>query len=248
MATQGGTCVNKGNLWFTQTQETRLWDSFTLSGSGEITQFCVYFNEAPVTTYIRLQIFRSNGLYWDFVAESEEFSITTLIEENSKTFILSSPISFQAGDYLALTMRGSDNVYVDVSTSVDTDPVKAGHITSNTLKTSWSTKTNGSDWALLVTYNAFISGKYFLKTAGLDSNNGQTWESAWKTVDKAANTLTDGEEVQIEGGTYNAEPAANNIAPVNAGTTGIKYTVWGSASTGTNDGTGIGTVTVEKNT
>ena len=97
-------------------------------------------------------------------------------------------------------------------------------------------------------YGTPITGKYFLRTTGNDSNDGQFWETPWKTIDKAANTLTDGQEVQIEGGTYSAEPAANDIAPVNAGTTGIKYTVWGSASTGTNDGTGTGAVTVEKNT
>lgn len=95
------------------------------------------------------------------------------------------------------------------------------------------------------------SGKRFTRTSangGDDTNDGATWEAPWATIDKAANTLTDGQEVLIESGTYNNEPASNNIAPVNAGAIGIKYTVWGTAGTGTADGTGTGDVKVEKNT
>ena len=92
-----------------------------------------------------------------------------------------------------------------------------------------------------------IAGKYFVQTTGNDSNNGQFWETPWKTIDKAANTLTDGQEVHIEAGVYDAEPTPNDIFPVNAGPTGIKYAWWGSAGTGTDDGTGNGDVKVEIN-
>ena len=88
----------------------------------------------------------------------------------------------------------------------------------------------------------------FVKTGGNDGSDGKSWANAWKTIDKAANTAVDGMNIHIEGGTYDAEPAANDIAPVNAGTTGIKYTIWGTAGSGVSDGTGTGTVTVEKNT
>ena len=101
-----------------------------------------------------------------------------------------------------------------------------------------------------VPYIDYRSVKNFVRTAangGDDANDGASWTNPWATIDKAAKTVLDGAEVQIEGGTYNAEPAANDIAPVNAGTTGIKYTVWGTAGSGTADGTGTGTVTVEKN-
>lgn len=84
-----------------------------------------------------------------------------------------------------------------------------------------------------------ISGKYFVTTGGNDSNSGQWWEDAWTSIDKAANTLTDGQEVHIEAGTY-TETSGDIIAPVNAGSTGIKYTFWGTAGTGTADGTSTG--------
>lgn len=79
----------------------------------------------------------------------------------------------------------------------------------------------------------------YVKTSGNDLNDGRTWENAWATIDKAANTVIDGSEVQIEAGTY-TEVAGDVIAPVNAGATGIKYIIWGTAGTGTNDGISTG--------
>lgn len=96
-------------------------------------------------------------------------------------------------------------------------------------------------------YISIIRNRRFVKTGGNDASDGTTWAAAWATINKAANTLTDGQDCHIEGGIYDAEPAANDIAPVNAGTTGIKYTVWGTAGSGDANGTGTGTVTVEKN-
>jgi hypothetical protein len=83
---------------------------------------------------------------------------------------------------------------------------------------------------------------YYVKTGGNDTLDGSSWANAWATVNKAATTVTDGNTIHIEHGTYNAEPATNKIAPQNAGASGIKYQIHT-----TGGGTGTATVIVEKN-
>ena len=83
---------------------------------------------------------------------------------------------------------------------------------------------------------------YYVKTTGDDAKTGTSWSNAWKTINKAATTVTDGKTVHIGFGTYDAEPAANKIAPQNVGATGIYYL----PETATTGG-GTGTVSVEQN-
>jgi len=68
-----------------------------------------------------------------------------------------------------------------------------------------------------------FSPKYVRATGGNDSNDGDTWATAWATINKAATTVPDGTTVHIGFGTYSNEPASNDIAPVNIGSLGIKY-------------------------
>jgi hypothetical protein len=82
----------------------------------------------------------------------------------------------------------------------------------------------------------------YVKTNGDDSKDGTSWANAWATINKAATTVPDGTIVHIGFGTYNAEPANNDIAPVNAGEVGIKYL----PETETTGG-GTGSVIVEVN-
>jgi hypothetical protein len=84
--------------------------------------------------------------------------------------------------------------------------------------------------------------RYVIASGGNDSNDGESWANAWATVNKAATTVVDGTTVHIGFGTYNAEPANNDIAPVNAGAVGIKYL----PETATTGG-GTGSVIVEVN-
>lgn len=79
----------------------------------------------------------------------------------------------------------------------------------------------------------------YVKTTGDNDRNGRSWTEAWSTVDQAANEAFDGQEVHLGFGTYNNEPANNDITPVNFGTTGIKYT---PETAGTGGGTGLATV------
>lgn len=87
-----------------------------------------------------------------------------------------------------------------------------------------------------------INTYYYVKTTGNDSLDGASWANAWKTINKAATTVVDGATVHIGFGTYDAEPAANKIAPQNVGTLGIYYL----PETATTGG-GTGTVSVEQN-
>lgn len=94
---------------------------------------------------------------------------------------------------------------------------------------------------LVITYNT-TPNEYYVKTSGDDTKDGSSWANAWATVNKAATTVADGKTVHIGFGTYNAEPANNDIAPVNAGAIGIKYL----PETATTGG-GTGSVIVEVN-
>lgn len=250
-----GNCANHGGSFLVTNNRTDThihnYGLGIFTENGSASSFCIYIDTNNPTNYVKLKIFRENGSYWDFVGGSQEFTISAGV--GAKSFTLATPIDFQSGDVMGLTLRTTDSIRIDASgggigfPSDTHEEIENADITTDTLKSIWTHNNFYTKWGMSVTYTATISDKFFLKTTGLDTNGGQTWESAWKTVDKAANTLTDGQVVHIEGGTYNAEPAANDIAPVNAGTTGIKYTVWGSAGSGANDGTGTGTVTVEKN-
>lgn len=71
--------------------------------------------------------------------------------------------------------------------------------------------------------NEIFTNFYVRSTGGNDSNSGTSWANAWATIDHAANTITDGKTLHIGFGTYSNEPTPNDIAPVNIGSTGIKY-------------------------
>jgi len=92
-----------------------------------------------------------------------------------------------------------------------------------------------------LTRTIYISD-YYVKTTGNDALSGVSWTNAWKTINKAATTVADGSTVHIGFGTYDAEPAANKIAPQNIGASGISY-----LPETTTTGGGTGTVSVEQN-
>lgn len=83
----------------------------------------------------------------------------------------------------------------------------------------------------------------YVKTTGDDTKDGKSWTNAWATINKVATTVADGTTVHIGHGTYNSEPANNDIAPVNAASLGIKYKPE-TADTGAEV---AGSVTIEKN-
>jgi len=94
------------------------------------------------------------------------------------------------------------------------------------------------------TYKPYLEiNGYHVKTTGDDALDGSSWANAWKTINKAATTVIDGSTVHIGFGTYDAEPAANKIAPQNVGASGIYYL----PETATTGG-GTGTVSIEQNT
>jgi hypothetical protein len=62
----------------------------------------------------------------------------------------------------------------------------------------------------LIVYTASAAGStYYVSTTGLDNNPG-TLASPWKTIQKAANTVTAGDTVYIRGGTYHEKVTLAN--------------------------------------
>jgi len=51
---------------------------------------------------------------------------------------------------------------------------------------------------------------YYVKTNGNDSNSGLSWANAWKTIQKAADTITDFDVVYISNGIYSEEIQVTN--------------------------------------
>lgn len=76
---------------------------------------------------------------------------------------------------------------------------------------------------------------YYVAKTGSDSNNGTTLATAWKTIQKAAATMTAGDTVYVKAGVYNEQ-----ITPANSGSSGnyITYQAY-PGDTVVIDGTGI---------
>ncbi|HOE62939.1 MAG TPA: DUF1565 domain-containing protein, partial [Candidatus Sumerlaeota bacterium] len=53
----------------------------------------------------------------------------------------------------------------------------------------------------LVAANAFAA-RYYVKTTGNDSNSGESWDAALKTIVKATEKVKPGDEVWVAEGTY----------------------------------------------
>lgn len=132
------------------------------------------------------------------------------------------------------TIITTNHFEVDVSAYLDT--------TVDLILRMEATATSDSGWYSWWDALSLISGHYYVKTTGDDAKAGTSWANAWATINKAATTVVDGKTVHIGFGTYNAEPANNDIAPVNAGSSGIKYL----PETATTGG-GTGSVIVEVN-
>ena len=58
---------------------------------------------------------------------------------------------------------------------------------------------------LLIFLNHYIyATTYYVKPDGDDGNSGLNWANAWKTIQKAANTMTNGDTVLVAAGVYNS--------------------------------------------
>jgi hypothetical protein len=78
---------------------------------------------------------------------------------------------------------------------------------------------------------------YYVSTSGSNSNPG-TLAQPWKTIQKAANTVTQGDTVYIRGGTYNEKVSFSNVQGTS--TAWINFAPYNSESV-TVSGSGIGT-------
>ena len=78
---------------------------------------------------------------------------------------------------------------------------------------------------------------YYVSTSGSNTNPG-TLAQPWKTIQKAANTVTQGDTVYIRGGTYNEKVTFSNVQGTS--TSWIKFAPYNSESV-IISGSGIGT-------
>jgi parallel beta-helix repeat protein len=87
---------------------------------------------------------------------------------------------------------------------------------------------------ILLIVTSGYAANYYVSKSGSDSNPG-TASQPWKTIQKAANTLTAGDTVYIKAGTYHEQ-----VEPKNSGTAGnyITYTAYGNDPV-VIDGTGV---------
>jgi len=135
------------------------------------------------------------------------------------------------------------NIYKDAKNAGSFFGIRMKAITSETKVLASKEYSGGTYKAYIVITYSLAADDYYVKTTGNDSLSGTSWANAWKTINKAATTVPDGSTVHIGFGTYDAEPAANKIAPQNIGASGIYYL----PETATTGG-GTGTVSIEQNT
>jgi hypothetical protein len=180
------------------------------------------------STIVKIKIFRPSGLYYNFISE---VSFNSSVGVNDVYM----DIPIQSGDLIGYYSSSFGGIVYDHT--VGDSVIKYGDIITNTLKSEWGS------YAYTHKLGAgYDDAEYYVKTDGDDLKNGYSWTNGWKTINKAATSVADGTTVHIGFGTYDAEPAANKIAPQNVGSLGICYL----PETATTGG-GTGTVSVEQN-
>lgn len=232
MVEAGYPCIVRSGAFYAASGRTIFIKASPFSGNGFIERFCVYFAGSAAGKTCKLKVFRQNGSDIDFIAESPSQSISSAIRY---TFDIPR-ITVQSGDYIGLYFTLPPYYIASTAPTGEGIYYIAGDITANTPESNFIYFSGGYSPSL----KAF--GVSFVKTTGNDALDGESWANAFATVDKAATTVPDGTTVHIGFGTYNAEPANNDIAPVNAGAIGIKYL----PETATTGG-GTGSVIVEVN-
>lgn len=229
MITGGNDCISRatGLVYY----KCLIFASNPISRNGTLVSWCSHCRETTPDAQIAIRIYRDDGTNYVYVGGGSLTSCPTGLSTHTEN------ISVLAGDLVGIYVTDG---------SIDLDYTGGTFIGYKTNAVDITTTTPKSDWTENRAWKVSIGislEEYHVKVAGgNDSNNGLSWANAWATVDKAAKTVPDGSIVHIGFGTYNAEPANNDIAPVNAGTVGIKYL----PETATTGG-GTGSVIVEVN-
>ncbi|HOE64847.1 MAG TPA: DUF1565 domain-containing protein [Candidatus Sumerlaeota bacterium] len=63
-------------------------------------------------------------------------------------------------------------------------------------------------WVIMST--SVFAARYYVKTTGSDSNSGESWDAALKTIVKATQTAKIGDEVWVAEGTYAESKTVDN--------------------------------------
>lgn len=229
MVDGGYDCINRssngGSIYAMQLNST-------ITKTGKIESWCTYMDSSGS---VRLRIYRLSGSQYLYIGGATA-SCAAGYQAHSAN------IDVQSGDIVGI-YRTSGSMDVNTAqTSYKKYKTGSTDVTYDTPTSDWNDATWVYVWSMGVTVTVTYDD-YYVKTTGDDSKDGGSWANAWKTINKAATTVPDGKTVHIGFGTYDAEPAANKIAPQNIGASGIYYL----PETATTGG-GTGTVSVEQNT
>ncbi|MCK5217718.1 MAG: hypothetical protein KAJ93_08010 [Methanosarcinales archaeon] len=195
---------------------TSILNQSIIDANGTLKSWCVYIAESDGSA--KLKVFRDDGTNYVFVGESDLLSVTLGANND-----LSCDIAVQSGDILGIYMTSSMRTKYTYTTSTPYAYIyKSGDVSTTSLKTSWSTSMTGHGQKHTCYAHDVVENFYVKASGGNDSNSGESWANAWATIDKAATTVADGKTVHIGFGNY-SQTNAQDIAPVNAGSIGIKY-------------------------
>jgi len=188
--------------------------------------FTTYFN-----TY-------GNDMYVNFRRVIESWDEDTLTWNNAPNTTTSNEYTHFLPNVDATKSYDITNLYKDAKNAGNDLSIRL-YLTQNyNAGAIITSKEQGTGASIVITYGTITD--YYVKTTGNDSLGGDSWINAWKTINKAATTVTDGKTVHIGFGAYTSS-GTDKIAPQNIGALGISYL----PETATTGG-GTGSVTITK--
>ncbi|VVB55640.1 Uncharacterised protein [uncultured archaeon] len=133
MATLGDSCSDR--TAFTVMEGYTLNTLYSFPTAGLITSFCIYpyYDGTHTTTTAKLKVFRTNGSSFDYVGQSESFTVNC---GSTNTCTLASPLTVSAGDTLGLSMGTYGWMETD-SGEGGSKYRKLGDIVANSLISTW---------------------------------------------------------------------------------------------------------------
>lgn len=188
-ATIGEGSIGSGNI-------TVINQTHRILKTGTINGFDIYSNYASDSYTAKLKIFRDNGATLDYITETSTFTVSPGLNSYSTS------INIQKGDYIGfyiVTAGFSPNIQQPSGVLVW---YKTGDVTTNDLKTSYSTSTAV---LTIVVKDSTDSIIYTNILIGNDSNDGSTPKLPKLTLNAAITAVSTGGIVYVEFGDYSAQ-------------------------------------------
>jgi hypothetical protein len=142
-------------------------------------------------------------------ADGVAFSTITITVRSTSNALVS-------GMNVTFTATGAGNTLVQPASPTNASGVTTGTIRSTVAETKTITVTmNPGPSQIVLTMQPTVtfvdtnSQIYYVRTGGNDANNGRSPAAAWKSLQKAANTLVPGDRVYVGKGTYSGGAIEN---------------------------------------